>query len=105
MSPKIAPYIFLPPSFLNVLVDAHFPARCERHFGTHPAYCFADDLVIECGAGSVGFVADRAVCVYAELRRLDGRVDVCAEENELSAVFFLLVLYHASHPLIAVTGA
>ena len=103
MSPKIAPYIRLPPSFLHVLVDAAFPVGAERLGRSNAAHGGADDLIVQRRARLVALVVHRAVRTDAETCRLLGRVDVCAEEQKLPAVLLLLPLNHAAHSLVIVS--
>ena len=65
----------------------------------------ADDLVIQRRALLVALVVHRPVGVDAEASCLLGCVDVGAQEQEFPAVFFLLTLDHAPHPLVIVAAA
>ena len=85
--------LFILPGLI-VHFDWCFPIGTHRSPASHACDCAADHFIVQPCPYAVGVIVDRVVFANTEvLRRLDG-VNIGAEEEELPAIFALLMLDH-----------
>ena len=86
--------VFLFSEALVVCIDVSAPILTDRGMRPHTIYRITDRIIQHLCALFIGVVVDSTALVYTVTCGGINGIDICADEDELPAALFLLLLYH-----------